>query len=180
MRDIIFRGKRKDNGEWVTGDLWTNLTNPEKPIYRISTWDGDHINYEYTVIPETVGQFVRTSSLGEDIYEGDILEEDPHFKSRFEVVWDARYSKYKLDCTRVCDHIQYPEWNRGIKMRIIGNVIDNPELLTPSQKGDVSNTMNNNFDPATKPDELKEQATELESAAQDKAMEVDSEEGAEA
>lgn len=68
---------------------------------------------------------------GKEIYEGDILEEDPNIKSRFEVVWDKHWSRFKLDCTRVCNHVQYPEWNRGQNMKVIGNIYQHSNLLQP-------------------------------------------------
>tara|TARA_R110001599_G_scaffold69538_1_gene195992 strand:+ start:46 stop:405 length:360 start_codon:yes stop_codon:yes gene_type:complete len=60
---------------------------------------------------------------GVEIYEGDILLEDTH---PFLVVWDNKRAKFKLQHGLV---YQYPEWNRGVKMAIIGNIHENPELF---------------------------------------------------
>jgi hypothetical protein len=129
MQQYIFRGLTEDNN-WVYGSL-IQRTDGIGKLSLIEVQDKDGEITVWQVKDDSVGQFVRTSELGENIFLGDILEEDPGCKSRFEVVWDRQYSKFKLDCTRVCDHIQYPEWNRGVKMKIIGNVHSNPELLPP-------------------------------------------------
>lgn len=35
MREILFKAKRLDNGEWVEGNLITNEKNESKKIYRL-------------------------------------------------------------------------------------------------------------------------------------------------
>ena len=121
MREILFRGKRVDNGELVYGDFVS-----KKYIlqgYRVEF--GYVVPYNcFEVIPETVGQYTGlTDKNGKKIFEGDIIEVgDGENAQRVRVFFeDGQFvvSHYALKLLR----------DRTLYSEVIGNIHDNPELM---------------------------------------------------
>ena len=153
MREIIFRGKRKDNGEWVEGSLILTTSTMEKPFIVDSCWcysgsvdDEGYAKFEYLnayeVIPETVGQYTGlTDKNGKRIFEGDIVAWNNEELDDI----DGLPFEDELSVVQFCEE-RKGYINRGIDIefvddfvgfdkncyRVIGNIHDNPELL----KGD--------------------------------------------
>ena len=138
MRDIIFRGKRIDNGEWVYGFL---LFDAEQNEAYIAEYFEDKAAYLKKVIPETVGQYTGLKDInGKMIFEGDIVKEE------YEVFVSARVKEKRVrigyveyESNSLCCRYYAYFWNDKKKWRgnfaihcgceIIGNIHDNPELL---------------------------------------------------
>ena len=128
-REIKFRGKRIDNGEWFFGDLMKLHTEIELDARYIHSGVNQPVMNDFwedfqEVIPESVGQFTGLHDKnGKEIYEGDIIVRG--FNSNImEVVWIkelAMFISRGLDC-----HDNPYLW---FDYEIIGNIHDNPELL---------------------------------------------------
>lgn len=130
MREILFRGKRTDNGAWETGSLVViRGGTSEERIYIAEKMTG----YHTPVISETVGQYTGlTDKNGKRIFEGDIvhgnLPDLSYEPDRIGVV------KWGLFGWIVGFNV--PEWKMpriGFgsfgDIEVIGNIHDNPELL---------------------------------------------------
>ena len=135
MREIKFRGKRTDNGEWVEGFL-IGLYNPQikENVIKQSFIHNGTIFYNHDkVIPETVGQFTGlTDKNGKEIYEGDIckvLYSSIGFQIDVMgvVYWGDWSMSYQIYLLPNQDEYKLADYKSDIE--VIGNIHDNHELL---------------------------------------------------
>ena len=150
MREILFRGKRLDNGDWVEGAF---LNDRDGSFYicpavsDISYGDGGNrrrIGCWYKVDPSTVGQYTGLKDKnGERIFEGDIIavpyEEDRDpvegifiYYENGKVYFDETHFGWYVKF--VGDELSLWEFD-DCGVEIIGNIHDNPEFM----KGDTAN-----------------------------------------
>jgi len=118
-RQIKFRGKRADNGEWVYGYLMATD--------QILVWQSNGNGEQWQVVPETIGQFTGLLDKdGKEIYEGDILESRPVRDVQFEVCygWNTDGNSYGW-CLKSYWHT-FSMDKCAMKMEIIGNIYSNP------------------------------------------------------
>jgi uncharacterized phage protein (TIGR01671 family) len=137
MREILFRGKRVENDEWVDG-YYCSFNGVSHRIYTgyAETDCGEYYPDCYEVIPKTVRQYTGlTDKNGTKIFEGDIVVYCTNTnratnKEFHEVVFETRgesgYFGIKIsniETWQFC--LEVP----AKLMEIIGNIYDNPELL---------------------------------------------------
>ena len=134
MREIKFRGKKIDNGEWVYGgiaildktyiirELKEGLSTKfisQKKIDEKRVFGGLFVE----VHPETVGQFlIKKCNKGNNIYEGDIVA---YFMGTG--LWETHELNYFID---VVDFLgdDY-DLHRALELTLLGNIFENPELI---------------------------------------------------
>jgi len=138
MRD--YRGKRKDDGEWVYGNHWCN---EEVNKHYIRSMNFQPARYDYTdyeVVPESVGEDTRVKGIygsieidGKMSKGGDIIEYSKSYnfagyrnmvcfyEGGFRLFKRAN-DKYPIDLS-ICKVVEQ------LRGKVIGNIHDNPELL---------------------------------------------------
>lgn len=147
MREIKFRGKRVDNGEWVYGDYHRRAFNVHTIIEMEPDEDGKVCYALNQVIPDTVGQFTgRIDKNGNEIYEGDVLQRIPN--EQYSDATGIPLDMLREDIGEGGDmvFVRYDEsqssvmylslsrkfnvhWLNTQYFTIIGNIHDTPELL---------------------------------------------------
>ena len=135
MREILFRGKRVDNGEWVLGMPCSDLRHG---VDAIQAFNGGI----YDIIPETVGQFTGlTDRNGTKIFEGDVVtpllpENDFPYEEVCigDFTADDYYSCYGVFTKSKDEYADYGSVNNRL---VAGNIFDNADLLNkPCTWGD--------------------------------------------
>lgn len=142
MREILFRGKRLDNCEWVEGYLLKECN------YATCSWN---LGIEYKtdrfgrfayevaeVVPYTVGQFTGlTDKNGKKVFEGDILHQYSPYRKEYWGECVVKYGEFNCSC---CDGV-YGWYFDGGDIRdvefyeVCGNIHDNPGLLGGAEDG---------------------------------------------
>lgn len=154
MREILFRGKRLDNGEWVEG--WLVVKND--PIleitycYILAYGKGESFVTWYPVDHDTVGQYTgMTDMIGCKIFEGDLLSAAINAKTgkhkdqwgfevwdteKQETVWSVEWKNFNAangfrvygKDRRFNIRLSHSVIING-DCRVIGNIYDNSEPL---------------------------------------------------
>ena len=136
-REILFRGKRTDNGEWVQGAILFHDADAAT-VFNQHPADGSLQGFE--VDPSTVCQWTGLKDKnGNLIWENDVIKH--HFRDLYAQI---RYGAYQ-SCfdSQKTEHIGfYVDWSESrnyrkdlgywinmVNAEVVGNIFDNPELL---------------------------------------------------
>lgn len=143
-REIIFKGKKVDNGEWIEGYLFDDGMLGEKRMFIgklvIAPYEGP-IRGKWTVIangfdevdPDTICQFTGLCDKnGKKIWENDICnpkERFPEIVRMHNGDWILDYSySYGKDYGYCYRNLGFCVRERN-SIEVIGNIFDNPELV---------------------------------------------------
>jgi uncharacterized phage protein (TIGR01671 family) len=132
MREIEFRGKNNETGKFVYG--WYSRLQKEARRYNAIIADIDGRLTEFYIHDEkTIGQYTGLKDCeGKKVFEGDIVL-DESSKSKYFVEWVSGLGRWRITCRSFDGRCSvsfdiYGFWGLT-KMKIIGNIHDNAELL---------------------------------------------------
>lgn len=135
MREILFRAKRIDNGEWTEGYVFELQPGQYMICDRIQydrpstlpVWE--FFRYcTHEIVPETLCQYTGlTDKNGNRIWENDIIKHEISDTIGTVKWYQEDYVGWCVDDT-IIDEQQFTDemWN---ECEVIGNIFDNPELM---------------------------------------------------
>lgn len=142
MREILYRGKRVDCGDWTYGCYYIDSENIPRIVELVK--EGSCIyHYKFPIIPETRGEYTGLCDKnGTKIFEGDILAQK--IDNDYYVLGVVRYGEgtfdsgyyrytgffYEHPANGSHDHtnIVQSKWLNDV-VEVIGNIYDNKNLL---------------------------------------------------
>jgi len=133
MREIIFRGKRIDNGELVYGDLTQDRDLETAYIQGHDYYTDDcgpqREPFCCEVDPETVGQYTGVKDCkGKRIFEGDVLRGYNTYDFKVYIEYGHAVIKWEDSGEKLTECLE-ADYIKDNDVEIIGNIHDNPELL---------------------------------------------------
>ena len=141
MREILFKAKRIDNGEWVEGWIVPTMHNTYHDGYRIidvrginydelDGWEPTFISWE--VDKDTLCRYTGlTDKNGNKIWENDVVV-IPTENGYFTIKWSDTEARWEMENEEeglIVDFDNY--WSYQVK--VVGNIFDNPELIEGSE-----------------------------------------------
>lgn len=130
MRDIWFRGKRIDNGEWVYGS-YQKLENSDRSGYDHFIAEPFVNEYTYDVIPESIGQYIGLNDhTGKRIFEGDIVD----ILTENEELGVVEYDDGGFIVSADGFTVDFLNNINGADVKVVGNIHDNIEMIGWWQK----------------------------------------------
>ena len=126
-----YRGKRKDNGEWVYGAVFVLHHNDDrKHLHYFIIPDNIPIPRDKTigeiqveVIPETIGVYV----VEENFYQGDILQGSNSNGLWWGVVeYSTEHRRLMIHEVYACELFEIDNFSYD---KVVGNIHDNPDFF---------------------------------------------------
>ena len=132
-REILFRGKRVDNGEWIEGYFLPG--NERQSLHPcIFVYLPETQSFEcFDIDIDTLGEYTDlTDKNGTRIFEGDIVKYKIIGLNAFgkmETRETKSIVKYNAPCFSPFETDLYEDYVMPEETEVIGNIHDNPELL---------------------------------------------------
>lgn len=132
MREIEFRGKRIDNGEWVCGlPMYRNYIKQFTKHEWIDNLDNNRVktyqtSADFQIEEKTLGQYTGLKDKnGTKIFEGDIVNMLNITDYPMQIKWNKKWARFIF-----YNLVDKTEMNLFTEQcEVIGNIYDNPELI---------------------------------------------------
>lgn len=138
MKEILFKAKRIDNGEWVEGFYAIAQDRKGLQQHNILLADNHYGYYKwYEIKPDTICQYTGlTDKDGNKIWENDVVfckqyiggnQIDYHIEKGYVEMKHGAFGLHRLKPDAY--YRPFKDWLEDYEYEVIGNIFDNPELL---------------------------------------------------